>query len=90
MCRGPKVEALAANLLGDMEAITVDRHIVMAATDGQTKQVWASEMRRIALMLELLAKARHVSPAVLMAAYWLRQRRSRSIGSGRGRSAVHY
>jgi hypothetical protein len=71
LCRGPKVEAIAANLLGDLDQVAVDRHVVRAATGREDlRQVSPSAMRRIAAAVRLLAVVRGLRPAELQAAIW--------------------
>lgn len=79
VCRGPKVEALAANLLGDMRRVTVDRHITMIATAGASRQVSKAECVRIGLMLAQAADSRGVAPALVMCALWLRSAKTRAL-----------
>jgi hypothetical protein len=73
-CRGPKVEAIAANLLGDLDAVAVDRHVVRVATGSDRRQVSPATMRRIAAALALLAVIRGLRPAELQAALWVASR----------------
>lgn len=76
LCRGPKVEAMAANLLGDLSAVTVDRHIVRVATGSDRRQVSPARARKIAGSLRLLAAIRGVAPAELQAALWVARSRA--------------
>jgi hypothetical protein len=71
LCRGPKVEAVAANLLGDLNAVAVDRHIVRAATGSDRRQVSPATTAKIAGALRLLAAIRGMRPAELQAALWV-------------------
>jgi len=71
LCRGPKVEAVAANLLGDLDQVAVDRHVVRAATGREDlRQASPSAMRKIAGAVRLLAVVRGLRPAELQAAIW--------------------
>lgn len=76
VCRGPKVEAVAANLLGDLEAVAVDRHIVRAATGSDRRQVSPAGAAKIAGAVRLLAVIRGIRPAELQAALWVHSARS--------------
>lgn len=76
LCRGPKVEAMAANLLGDLSAVCVDRHIIRAATGSDRRQVSPATSRKIADALRLLAGIRGVAPAELQAALWVARAKS--------------
>lgn len=70
LCRGPKVEAIAAALLGDLNAVPVDRHIVRAATASEVRQVSPATTGKIAASVSILALARGLRPAELQAALW--------------------
>lgn len=76
-CRGPKVEAVAANLLGDLNAVAVDRHIVRAATASDRRQVSPPASAKIAEAVRVLAVVRGVRPAALQAALWVHSTRVR-------------
>lgn len=73
-CSGPKVTAIAANLLGDMERVAVDRHVIRAATGTDQRQVSPAQLGRIEAAVQVLAYARGVAPAALQAALWLAAR----------------
>lgn len=75
-CRGPKVEAVVANLLGDLTRVAVDRHIVRAATGSDRRQVSAAAAAKIERSLALLATLRGVRPAELQAALWVHSAKS--------------
>ncbi len=79
LCRGPKVEALAANLRGDLSVVAVDRHMTMIATGGESRQVGKAECLRIGVMFVTAASASGVQPAVAMAALWLRRNTTRAV-----------
>jgi hypothetical protein len=70
LCSGPKVEAIVANLLGDLDAVAVDRHVTRAALGRDVRQVSPASMRRIAGAVRLLAVIRGLRPAELQAALW--------------------
>ncbi len=76
LCRGPKVTAVVANLLGDLSVVAVDRHIVRAATGSDRRQVSPVSLRRIGDALALLAVLRGLRPAELQAALWVHGSRS--------------
>lgn len=48
LCRGPKVEAVAACLMGDQTAVPVDRHLIRAATGAASDGASVKVMREIA------------------------------------------
>jgi hypothetical protein len=75
LCRGPKVEAVLANLLGDLDAVAVDRHIVRAATGSDRRQVSPAASTKIAGAMRLLASIRGMRPAELQAALWVARSR---------------
>lgn len=75
-CSGPKVEAVAANLLGDLDAVAVDRHIVRAATGSDRRQVAPATAVKIAGAVRLLAVIRGLRPAELQAALWVHSSKS--------------
>lgn len=68
---GPKVTAFAANLLGDLEAITIDRHVTRAATAGALDQATGRTRARIEAAVRRVARDRHVAPAELQAALYI-------------------
>jgi hypothetical protein len=71
-CRGPKVEAVAANLLGDLDTVAVDRWVTRAATGSDViVQVPPVQLTKIAGALRLLAAIRGIRPAELQAALWV-------------------
>lgn len=78
ICRGPKVSAFAANLLGDLTAVTVDRHITRAATGADLRQPSPAEARRIATMVTTIGTAKNHPPAVIATALWMRAARVRA------------
>lgn len=88
LCRGPKVEALAANLRGDLSAVAIDRHMTMIATGGESRQVGRVECLRIGTMFATAAFASGVQPAVAMAALWLRRNTTRAVARRRGDATI--
>lgn len=70
VARGPKVEALAANLLGDLDRVVVDRHVTRAATGLDLVQPSVAQYRMIANAVALQAVLRGIRPAQLQAALW--------------------
>lgn len=81
VAHGPKVEAFANNLLGDLGAVTIDRHICRAAgIVGRGKargpkaipipQPSAREAREIRVHLIEVARTRGLRPAEFQAALW--------------------
>lgn len=69
---GPKVEAFALNLLGDLDAVTIDRHVTRAATANALNQASGRRMRaRIKAAVRQVAAAYRVAPAELQAALYV-------------------
>lgn len=73
-CSGPKVTAIAANLLGDLSRVAVDRHVIRAATGTDLRQASPAQVARIELAVQALAVRAGVEPAELQAALWLAAR----------------
>lgn len=76
LCRGPKVEAVAAVLLGDPNAVPVDRHVIRAATGTSLRQVGLLDSRRISTALQALAYYAGADASALQAALWIAGSRS--------------
>jgi len=73
--RGVKVEAFAAALLGDTDAVVVDRHLIDAAGLGGTdrrRSISAAQRRRVADTVRSFAAVLGVTPRDLTTALWLR------------------
>lgn len=76
-CSGVKVEAFAAALLGDRDAVVVDRHLINfagAAGDpaDRRRQVHPAESRKIAAAVRTFAYALGLSPRDVTAALWIK------------------
>lgn len=68
---GPKVVAFAANLLGDLETITIDRHVTRAATANALDQASGRMRSRIESAVRRVAHERRIAPAELQAALYI-------------------
>lgn len=71
LCKGVKVEAVAANLFGDYDEVAVDRHVVRAATGADIVQVSTAQSKAIAKAVQVVAYVRGWQPAGFQAAIWL-------------------
>lgn len=82
--KSPKWSAFAANILGDPDQVTVDRHAMrIAMADGvMYTSITLGNYRKIADAYRIAADARNVTPRVMQATTWVacRNRRKNSTG----------
>ena len=72
-CRGIKVEAFAANLMGDLDQVAVDRHVTRAATRQDIDQLNPRQATEVANAVAVVARMiLDMRPAEFQAALWAR------------------
>lgn len=81
LLKGDKVGAFAANLAGDMERVTIDRHAVACANGFQapTRSLTRRQYRQYELAYQTAAAMLDMAPAQCQAIAWVAWRRSKGI-----------
>lgn len=71
IANGPKVEAFAEAILGDIHAVPVDSHITSIASAGTIRQLADTQVPRVVASIRTIAVLRHEEPRAIQAALWL-------------------
>lgn len=87
----PKWSAFAANIVGDKNAVTVDRHAMrVAMADGvKYDSITLGNYRKIAAAYRIAAEARGVDPCDMQAIVWVSYRNAVRNASGRSLSELY-
>lgn len=72
---GQKVEPFGANLRGDLQRVTIDRHMLHAVNNFGLKSITNNAVRSCKRAVRMCSSLYNVSPAEAQATVWIRVRR---------------